>query len=331
MGPSTILILGGVVALVLLVIGLIVTATEERSLVDERLEYLEEEGEVVISTKAILGDWVGKQATRYTWGQTLTRSLARADIKMKVGEFILLTGILTVIGGLLGWFLSGGTNIGAGEATGQLLANIPGILIGGIAGFFAPTIYMRRQQGRRLVRFDNQLADMLSLMVNGLRAGYSTMQAMEAVSRELPPPISDEFRRIVQEMQLGIPMDTALDNLTRRIPSKDLDLVVTAINVQREVGGNLAEILDTISHTIRERVRVKGEIRVLTSQMMMSGRFLAIMPVAVIILMYFLNRQYMMRFFNPATRMFGIPALIIGAFMIVVGYFLMMKIASIEV
>jgi len=331
MGPSTILILGGVVALVLLVIGLIVTATEERSLVDERLEYLEQEGEVVISKKAILGDWVGKQATRYTWGQSLTRSLARADIKMKVGEFILLTGILTIIGGLLGWFLSGGTKMGAGESTGQLLANIPGILIGGIAGFFAPTIYMRRQQGRRLIRFDNQLADMLSLMVNGLRAGYSIMQAMEAVSRELPPPISDEFRRIVQEMQLGIPMDTALDNLTRRIPSKDLDLVVTAINVQREVGGNLAEIMDTISHTIRERVRVKGEIRVLTSQMMMSGRFLAIMPVAVIILMYFLNRQYMMRFFNPATRMFGIPALIIGAFMIGIGYFLMMKIASIEV
>lgn len=331
MGPSTILILGGVVALVLLVIGLIVTATEERSLVDERLEYLEEEGVAVVSRKEILGEWVGKQATRYTWGQSLTRSLARADIKMKVGEFILLTVILTVIGGLLGWFLSGGTNTDTGESTLQILSNIPGVLIGAIAGFFAPTLYMRRQQGRRLVKFDNQLADMLSLMVNGLRAGYSTMQAMEAVSRELPPPISDEFRRIVQEMQLGVPMDTSLDNLTRRIPSKDLDLVVTAINVQREVGGNLAEILDTISHTIRERVRVKGEIRVLTSQMMISGRFLAIMPVAVIILMYFLNRQYMMRFFNPATRMFGIPALIIGACMIAIGYYLMMKIASIEV
>jgi tight adherence protein B len=89
--------------------------------------------------------------------------------------------------------------------------------------------------------------------------------------------------------------------------------------------------LDTISHTIRERVRVKGEIRVLTSQVMMSGRVLAIMPVAVIILMYFLNRQYMMRFFNPATRMYGIPALIIGTFMIILGYFFMTKIASIEV
>jgi tight adherence protein B len=331
MDPSTILILGGVIALILLVVGLIVTATEERSLVDERLEYLEAEGETVVSKKAILGEWVGKQATRYTWGQSLTRSLARADIKMKVGEFILVTIVLTVVGGLLGWFLGGGARLGGGESTLQLLANVPGILIGGIVGFFAPTLYMRQQQGKRLIKFDNQLADMLSLMVNGLRAGYSIMQAMEAISRELPAPISDEFRRVVQEMQLGIPMDVALENLTRRIPSKDLDLVVTALNVQREVGGNLAEILDTISHTIRERVRVKGEIRVLTSQVMMSGRILSIMPVAVIILMYFLNRQYMMRFFNPATRMYGIPALIIGAFMIVIGYLVMQKLASIEI
>lgn len=329
MGPTTILILGGILALVLLVIGLVITATEERSLVDERLEYLEEEGVAVVPKKAILGEWVGKQATRYTWGQSLTRSLARADIKMKVGEFILLTAVLTVLGGLIGWFLGGGPSSGAEGLS--ALASIPGALLGAGIGFFAPTLYMRRQQGRRLIRFDNQLADMLSLMVNGLRAGYSTMQAMEAVSRELPAPISDEFRRVVQEMQLGIPMDTSLENLVRRIPSKDLDLVVTAMNVQREVGGNLAEILDTISHTIRERVRVKGEIRVLTSQVMMSGRVLAIMPVAVIILMYFLNRQYMMRFFNPATRMYGIPALVAGAFMIVIGYIVMQKIASIEV
>jgi tight adherence protein B len=331
MGPTTILILGGILALILLVIGLVITANEERSLVDERLEYLEEEGVVVTPRKAILGEWVGKQATKYTWGQSLTRSLARADIKMKVGEFILLTIILTVLGALIGFFLGGGTSAGGEGSTVNLLASLPGLIVGGVIGFFAPTFYLKRQQGRRLVRFDNQLADMLSLMVNGLRAGYSTMQAMEAVSRELPAPISDEFRRVVQEMQLGIPMDTALENLTRRIPSKDLDLVVTAINVQREVGGNLAEILDTISHTIRERVRVKGEIRVLTSQVMMSGRVLAIMPIGVIIIMYFLNRQYMMRFFNPATRMYGIPALIAGAFMIGIGYFVMQKIASIEV
>jgi tight adherence protein B len=330
MGPTTILLIGGSIAVILLVIGLIFTATEERSLVAERLEYLDAEGVEVVKKKAIIGEWVGKQATKYTWGQSLTRSLARADIKMKTGEFIIMTIAFTAVGGLLGWILGGGTP-SAEETTVQTLATIPGILIGAAVGFLAPTLYLKRQQGRRLVKFDNQLADMLSLMVNGLRAGYSVMQAMEAVAKEMPPPIADEFRRVVQEMQLGIPMDTALDNLTRRIPSKDLDLLVTAMNVQREVGGNLAEILDTISHTIRERVRVKGEIRILTSQVMMSGRFLAVMPVAVIIIMYFINRQYMMRFFNPSTSMYGIPALIIGAFMIMIGYFLMNKIASIEV
>jgi tight adherence protein B len=331
MSPTTILIIGGVIAIILLIIGLIITATEERSLVDKRLEYLEEQGVPVVNKKAVIGDWVGKQATQYTWGQSLTRSLARADIKMKTGEFILMVVVFTILGALIGWFLGGGANFGESRSTGEILANIPGIMIGAVLGFLAPNIYLRRQQGKRLIKFDNQLADMLSLMVNGLRAGYSIMQAMEAVSKELPPPISDEFRRVVQEMQLGIPMNVALENLTRRIPSRDLDLLVTAITVQREVGGNLAEILDTISHTIRERVRVKGEIRILTTQVMTSGRFLAIMPVAVIILMYFINRQYMMRFFNPATRMFGIPALIIGACMILIGYYLMTKIAKIEV
>jgi tight adherence protein B len=154
---------------------------------------------------------------------------------------------------------------------------------------------------------------------------------MEAVSRELPTPISDEFRRVVQEMQLGVSMDTALENLTRRIPSRDLDLVVTATIVQREVGGNLAEILDTISHTIRERVRIKGEIRVLTSQVMISGRFLSFMPVILIIAMYFLNHEYMMRFFNEDTRMLGIPALFAGAIMILIGSYTMNRIAKIEV
>jgi len=331
MGPTTILIIGGAVALVLLVVGLIVTATEERSLVDERLEYLDEQGVPVIPKKAIIGDWVGKQATKYTWGQSLTRSLARADIKMKTGEFILLVAVLTILGGLIGWFLGGGSVLGGEEGETAQLASIPAVLIGAGVGFAAPVFYLRRQQSKRLIKFDNQLGDMLSLMVNGLRAGYSIMQAMEAVSKEMPAPISDEFRRVVQEMQLGITMNVALENLTRRIPSKDLDLLVTAMNVQREVGGNLAEILDTISHTIRERVRVKGEIRVLTSQVMTSGRFLAIMPVGVIIIMYFINRGYMMRFFNPATRMFGIPALIIGAFMILTGYYLMQKIAKIDV
>jgi tight adherence protein B len=172
---------------------------------------------------------------------------------------------------------------------------------------------------------------MLNLMVNGLRAGYSTMQAMEAVSKELPPPICDEFRRVVQEMQLGLPMERSLDNLLRRIPSDDLDLTITAINVQREVGGNLAEILDIISYTIRERVRIKGEIRVLTSQVVYSGRFLSLMPVFIVGALWFMNRPYMMMFFAPETRIIGMTMLVFGALMVVAGYFVMGKISAIEV
>ena len=204
-------------------------------------------------------------------------------------------------------------------------------IIGLLVGMMLPRFYVRRQQSQRLTRFNDQLADMLNLMVNGLRAGYSTMQAMEAVSRELPAPISDEFRRVVQEMQLGITMERALENLLRRIPSEDLDLVVAAMNVQREVGGNLAEILDTISHTIRERVRIKGEIRVLTSQVMYSGRFLSMMPLFIFGALWVLNRPYMMQFFNPETRIVGIVALVIAGLMILAGYFVMRKISNIEV
>jgi tight adherence protein B len=328
MDPMNILIIGGGVAVVLLLIGLIVSTREAHSLVDDRLKYLEESGYSDTSNQdrsLPMTEWIGEQATRFTWGQQLSRNLSRADIKLRVGEYIALTLLTTLLGAALGWFLAGGSR------NSYLIISLPGLILGACIGFFGPQLYIRRMQAKRLVRFDSQLADMLNLIVNGIRAGYSTMQAMEAVSRELAPPIADEFRRVVQEMQLGISLEAALDNLTKRIPSRDLELVVTAMNVQREVGGNLAEILETISHTIRERVRVKGEIRVLTSQVMISGRLLALMPAGLIIAMYFFNRGYMMRFFNPVTRWIGIPALILGLTLIVLGYWLMTRIADIEV
>ncbi|NPV57379.1 MAG: secretion system protein, partial [Anaerolineae bacterium] len=219
--------------------------------------------------------------------------------------------------GLILWFIGGRTTLIA--------------IIGGVIGLFLPRFYVKQQQGKRLVKFDQQLPDMLNLMVNGLRAGYSTMQAMEAVSKELPPPICDEFRRVVQEMQLGVPMERALDNLLRRIPSPDLDLCITAINVQREVGGNLAEILDTISYTIRERVRIKGEIRVLTTQVTYSGRFLSLLPFFVIGILYLLNRDYMMEFFKPESRVCGTIALVLAGILIIAGSLTMNKLADIEV
>ena len=321
MDPLTlILFIGGGVALTLMVVGAIISATSGKSLVEERLgRYIEDQAVVAQEGEksSPVGDWLNNRLESSSWGGGIAKELAQADIKLKAAEYVALMAISAIGVGVVSWFF-GGRSILFG-------------LLGTIFGLFLPRFYVRSQQGKRLQRFNDQLADMLNLMVNGLRAGYSTMQAMEAVSKEMPAPISDEFRRVVQEMQLGIPMERALDNLLRRIPSEDLDLVITAINVQREVGGNLAEILDTISFTIRERVRIKGEIRVLTSQVMYSGRFLALMPILISLALWLLNRPYMMEFFNPETRVPGIIALSVGGIMIASGYFVMTRIATIDV
>jgi len=318
---TLVLIMGGGLALLLLVVGVVITVTSERSLVEERLgRYIEEEvaaKQAKPEKSAAVTDWFNVQVEKSSWGEKIARELARADLKLKAGEYVVVMLAAGVLTGFVTWYLAG--------------RNILVAIIGFLLGMLLPRFYVRRQQNQRLQRFNDQLADMLNLMVNGLRAGYSTMQAMEAVSRELPPPISDEFRRVVQEMQLGIPMQKALDNLLRRIPSDDLDLVIAAMNVQREVGGNLAEILDTISHTIRERVRIKGEIRVLTSQVMYSGRFLSMMPLFIFGALWVLNRPYMMMFFEPDTRVVGLIMLSIGGLMIMAGYFVMRKISNIDI
>ncbi|MCL4561203.1 MAG: type II secretion system F family protein [Chloroflexi bacterium] len=321
MDLTLILYIGGGFAVLLLGIGVILALTTDRALVAERLDrYVEEENLVEgegVGGGAPVTEWINRQVERSTWGDRIAKDLARADLKMKPGEYVATMIIMAFVVGLVGWYFGGQSILFA--------------LLGAVVGMFLPSIYVRREQSGRLVRFNDQLGDMLNLMVNGLRAGYSTMQAMEAVSRELPPPISDEFRRVVQEMQLGVPMKTAMENLLRRIPSDDLDLVITAIDVQREVGGNLAEILDTISFTIRERVRIKGEVRVLTSQVMYSGRFLSMLPLIVFAIIWLLNRDYMLTFFKPESGICGYISLFIAAIMIISGYFVMTKIGEIEV
>lgn len=323
-GITLIVIIGGVLVLGLLAVGIYISVNSERSLVEKRLgQYLEGEKteEDRKADRSVLTEWVNRRVEKSSMGDRIARQLARADLKFHVGEYFALIVIAVVGLAVIAWLLSGmGLNARGGISA----------LVGGLVGAFLPGFYVRSQQGKRLTRFNDQLSDMLNLMVNGLRAGYSTMQAMEAVSKELPTPISDEFRRVVQEMQLGIPMETALDNLYRRIPSDDLDFVITAINVQREVGGNLSEILDVISFTIRERVRIKGEIRVLTSQVRTSGSAMALIPILLTGFLWFLNPEYMSSFFDKGLWC-GIGALGLAAMLIIVGYFIMMKIADIEV
>jgi tight adherence protein B len=325
MSLVTILIIGGVAAFFLLLTGVIVTVTSERSLVEERLgRYLEEGGDVSLADSVDPGgrstaDWADVQLERFRFGENISKELARADIKLRASEYLMIVAGLGFVLMVIGWLG------GRGVFWLSIVFAIGGLFL----GFFIPRFYVRRQQSKRLQRFVEQLPDMLNLMVNGLRAGYSTMQAMEAVSKELPSPISDEFRRVVQEMQIGIPMETALDNLLRRIPSDDLDLIITAMNVQREVGGNLAEILDVISFTIRERIRIKREIQVLTAQVLYSGRVLAFMPLALAGILYVFNPTYLLQL--TENGLCGWLMIIVATVMVSSGYYAMTKIADIEV
>ncbi|MGD2058812.1 MAG: type II secretion system F family protein [Anaerolineales bacterium] len=325
MDPQTVLLIGGGLGGLLLVVGLAMTLLGERSVVEERLGRYSESGVVSTAGKAkdegpstsFLTDFLSNLGEGTDTFENISKNLARADLKFRPAEFIALIVISSIVVGLIGFIISSYSIFFA--------------IISMAFGAYVPQIYVKVAQGRRLKKFDNQLGDMLNLMVNGLRAGFSTLQAMEAVSRELPSPISDEFRRVVQEMQLGLPMEEALNHLLRRINSDDLDLVITAINVQREVGGNLAEILDVISYTIRERVRIKGEISALTAQGRATAWVISALPILLVLLLFLLNREYVMQFFNPETRSCGIPILVVAGIMVISGFFATQKIVDIDI
>ena len=320
---NIILIIGGGISAILLVIGIVVTVREEQSVLEDRFShYVEEEFEDAVALAeeqktSAFSVWLDNQLEGSKFGDRIATSLAQADLKLRPAEYIAAMIIAAFLLGFFAWAIGG--------------QNIVSALIGAVLGGMMPRIYMKRQQNKRITTFGNQLPDMLNLTVNGLRAGYSTMQALESVSKELPPPLSDEFSRVVKEMQLGIAMEDALNNMHRRIPSDDLDLIITAINVQREVGGNLAEILDMISYTIRERIKIKGEIKVLVSQVIYSGRFLALLPLILMGLLWFANREYLMTFFSPGNLLCGGIMLGIAAVMVASGYIVMNKLADIEV
>jgi tight adherence protein B len=160
---------------------------------------------------------------------------------------------------------------------------------------------------------------------------------MEAIATELPPPVSVEFERVVQEVRLGLSVPQALANMLRRMPSEDLDLVITAVNIQREVGGNLAEVLDTISFTIRERVRIKGEIRTLTAQGRLSGWIVSLLPFALALILLAINPRYMSGLWARVPPMIlgvipcGWIVVGIGVVMMAVGIYVIQRIVDIEV
>ena len=176
--------------------------------------------------------------------------------------------------------------------------------------------------------FTEQLSDCLTTVANALRAGYSFQQAVDVVAKEMEPPISEEFAKVSSDVSMGISLDDALEQMAHRVASSDFDLVVTAVLIQREVGGNLAQVLDSISDTIIERIRMKREINALTAQGRMSAIVLLLLPFAVGVFMYFVNHdQFMILFDEPLGQM----ALGVSFVMELVGILVIRKIVDIEI
>src|SRR5438105_5551278 len=244
---------------------------------------------------------------------SLSEQLAKADLKLRTSEFFMIQ-----IGCVLGLGFIFLIRFGVSWQP----------LVAAAAGYFIPGFYVRHRQRKRIKAFNNQLGDTLTLLSNALKAGYSFAQAIDTVSKNAVPPISDEFSRAVREMNLGGSVEEALHNMLRRIDSADFDLVVTAVAIHRTVGGNLAEILDNISHTIRERIRIKGEISTLTAQARASGQLITFLPIVLAVFMYFVTPTY----FKPMTENFvGWILIGIAGFMIFLGNLIIGRIVAIEV
>jgi tight adherence protein B len=329
--PVQLLILGGagLLAVVIIVVG-IISARSDRDLVEERLgryeqqaadaqSYLDAHEEdakpLVEERKKVLAGIDNILADR-KFGKKWRRQLARADIKLTVAEFLALHFAGAIGGFAAGYFV-------------LFQADIVMSIVAAFIGYFAPRIYVSRTISKRLIGFETQLPDTLGLWVNALRSGYSVLQAMEAISRDAPEPTATEFSRVVREVQLGIDVPDALEHLLERVESDDLDLVVTAVNIQREVGGNLAEILDVISGTIRERIKLKGEIRVLTSQGRITGYLISFLPIGLALFLNAANPGYMGQMF--ANRLCGWPMIGAGLALIGIGTAVIQKIVDIEI
>jgi tight adherence protein B len=239
--------------------------------------------------------------------------LARADIKLRVSEYFLVVAGTMAVVFVVVYFINH--------------SFIVAIIFGALA-YFAPGFYVKFRQRRRANALNRQLGDTILLLSNALKAGYSFAQAMATIARSAPAPMSDEFSRAVREMNLGITVDDALDHMNQRIQSEDFDLMVTAVQIHRVVGGNLAEILDTIAFTIRERIRIHGEIRTLTAQARASGYIISALPFALAGILTLVSPSYITPLFKEPLGWFLIA---LSMIMMSIGYAVIRRIAAIEV
>jgi tight adherence protein B len=256
----------------------------------------------------------------------LSTEIARADLKLRPAEFLVAwiasPFVFAFVAYVIGFIIPGFHNIIA-------LAAVFAI------GAYFPRWYIGSRQKKRLRKFSEQLPNTITLLANSLRAGSSFLQGVELVTREAQPPISEEFERVVREMSLGVALQPALGNLVRRVKSEDLELMDTAINIQSQVGGNLATVLDSIAFTIRERIRIVGEIRVLTSMQRYSGYVITLLPVGLAGILFLISPTYITALFrNPPTALglpLGVIFLIVGLISMGIGYMLIRRIVDIKV
>ena len=242
----------------------------------------------------------------------LTLRLMSAYWPVSATEYVIIRLVATALGFILGWLISDSPLGGGGLAI--LVYIIPGLML-------------KISTNRRRQRFSRQLVDVLVLMTGSVRAGFSLLQAMEMIVREMAPPASEEFQRLLGEVGIGRSVSQALNELALRMQNKDLNLLVTAINIQYQVGGNMTTMLEAVTETIRERIRLFGEVRVLTTQQRITSYVLSLLPFFVAGIMFIINPEYMMRLFDPSIRCIPIGALL-G---VILGFIIVKRLARIDI
>lgn len=239
--------------------------------------------------------------------------LQRAGIPLKPEEYVMFQWISVIFFALLFYLLK---------------SWILMLVIGGVVGYLVPKVIIRSKQKKRLQQFNDYLPEMISTVVNALRAGFSFFQALRSVMEESPSPAKEELDIVLKEMQYGATVEESLNRMKERVPSNDLDLMIQAILIQRQVGGNLAVVLEKIVHTIRERIKIQGQIKTLTAQGKLSGMVIALLPVGLSGMLFLVNPTYILVLF---TNPIGLVMLAVGGSSMLLGFFFIMKITNIEV
>jgi tight adherence protein B len=326
------LLIAGLAALAIVVLAIGIAMSAGGGGVGARLERYASgrepggEGEDGEGSESAVVAGLSRVIDRQDFSTRLATDLARADLKMKPAEFIILWAI-TPIGFVFAAFVLSFIFEG--------LRNPVALVVAFLVGLYAPRFYLNRRKAGRLKAFAAQLPDTITLLANSLRAGSSFLQGMELVTREARPPISEEFERVVREMQLGVALQPALNNLARRVASEDLELMVTAIQIQSQVGGNLATVLDAIAHTIRERIRIYGEIQTLTAMQRYSGYVITLLPIGLAGILFMISPNYIGVMLENPPEMFGLPMgvvfFIVGLISMAIGYIFIRRIVDIKV